>query len=434
MVNAKNVAFKVDKQNPSGALPSQPFGTVINCRKPGGKRSGNGAGEVKSRQVPLSKVPGSAPKPKRKRKTDHDEEEGHEAGSSRPKKASKSENTTSVSNTLTQTPCAFPLQKPEPPKPTKFRRGKIVTRGPDVDCWFTILTFSDPAQLLEMRGKIALCYRFLRDHPNLWKRSRGFYYGDTLPDPPSEINEFQYADLRHGHACMSCRTPSTRKTYWSFLRRWCKSCLLAKTVKEQDAVNLFKDQNGEDITFLQKCLPAGSIDSWGNFIGPGPTHNPSNKTIYLRSDIETIVAEFIKESQANPATWHAEMRTWMANKASAIDERREFAAKMKDWEEMTRNSKSSQHQWKKDARRRFYIEKAQQLSPPMTVLELGACPAYRRAILIPKEPNMTSWLALKPKLEKEVAELRLKAAVHECSSLTSYSSSTGVSTPDTIAY
>ncbi|KAF2652468.1 hypothetical protein K491DRAFT_718898 [Lophiostoma macrostomum CBS 122681] len=432
MVNAKNVAFKVDKQNPSGALPSQPFATVINCRKPGGRRSEKDVGEVKSRQVPLSKVPGSAPKPKRKRKVVHDEGEDHESGSNRPQKASKPETTTSVSDILTKMPLACPSQKPQLPKPTKFRRGKAVARGPDVDCWFTILTFSDPAQLLEMRGKIALCYRFLRDHPNLWKRSRSFYYGDTLPDPPAEINEFQYADLRHGHACMSCRTPSTRKTYWSFLRRWCKSCLLAKTVKEQETANLFRDQNGEDISFLQKCLSAGSIDSWGNFIGPGPTHNPSNKTIYLRSDIETIVEEFIRESQANHATWHAEMRTWMANKTKAMEERREFASKMKDWEEVTRNSKSTQHQWKKDARRHYYIEKAKQLSPPMTVSELEGCPAYRRAVLIPKEPNMTSWLALKPKLEKEVAQARLQAAVRDCASLTSYSSSSGVSTPSTV--
>ena len=302
-------------------------------------------------------------------------------------------------------------------KPTRFRRGAILQKGIDLDSWFTILRFSDPAQLLEMRTKIASCYRFLRDNPTLWKHSRSYHYGDDLPDPPSELTEFQYAHLRHGLGCMSCGIPSTRKTYWAFLRRWCKNCLQAKTIKEQNAMTYFKDENGEDISFLQKCLPSGTYDSWGNFHGVGPAHTHALKTVYLLADVQELVADFKRDSKEDPATWHTEMRTWMADRTKIVEERRAFARKIELWEEMTRSSKSFDHQGKKDARRRFFIEKAKKLDPPITLREMMDCPSYKRAIAIPKEPSMASWLQLQPKLTKEAADLRANPAQGNIASL-----------------
>ena len=56
MVNVKNVAFKVNKQTPVSQTPPQAYGTVINCRKPGGKRAFKEVKEVRSHSVPLSNV------------------------------------------------------------------------------------------------------------------------------------------------------------------------------------------------------------------------------------------------------------------------------------------------------------------------------------------------------------------------------------------
>lgn len=429
MVNSKNVAFKVNKQTPTKAPPPQAYGTVINCRKPGGKRALRGEKEVKSQRVRLTKVSGTED-PKRKRGADElEDREDSDSWSKKP--AINGDDTAAVTSSSAASGHPFGFHKQQLHKPTKFRRGRTLSKGVDLDCWFTILSFSNPAQLLEMRSKIASCYRFLRDNPMLWKHSRNYYYGGSLPDPPSELTEFQYAHLRHGHGCMSCNTPSTRKTYWAFLRRWCKTCLQSKTIKEHDAMALFKGANGEDLTIYQKCLPSGIFDSWGNFVGVGPATTHSLKTVFLLSDVQKLVADYIRESRDNPASWHAEARTWASNLAKVVEERRDFARKMELWEDSTRQSKSFEYHEKKQARKLYFEDKAAQLTPLITIREMECCPSYRRAIAIPKDPNMTSWLQLKPKLEKEAADLKARGGLPPRAPIFSTS---GSSTPSTDLY
>lgn len=424
MVNSKNVAFKVNKQTPSNGPPPQAYGTVINCRKPSGKRALRGEKEVKSQRVRLTKIAGIDDQDlERKRKRDDTSEDLQLRDGFSSSFSYSVHQSTNLAVAIRQ-----PQDDPQPQviKPTKLRRGRVLSKGVDIDCWHTILSFSDPAQLLELRTKISSCYRFLRDYPMLWKHSRTYYYRGTLPDPPSELTEFQYAHLRHGHGCMSCRTPSTRKTYWAFVRRWCKTCLQAKTIKEHDALAMFVDDSGEDISFLKKCLPAGIFDSWGNFVGVGPATTHSLKTVYLTSDIQKLVVEYKEAKKRHGASWTTELPLWTAAKVKVVQERQEFARLMELWEDSTRQTKSCKHSEKKAARRTYFVWRASQMSPPISVRELELCPSYRRAIAIPKEPNMISWLQLKPKLEKEVADFRAKGG--PSNPLPGYSMS-GSSTP-----
>lgn len=422
MVNAKNVAFKVNKQTPISQTPPQAYGTVINCRRPGGKRAGREQKEVRSHHVPLTNVPGTL---KRKRREEDRDTLDHSAYPS----SSLETNATTIPATL-HGPSLL-NQHWQQRKPTRLRKGKTLSKGVDLDCWFTILSFSDPAQLLEMRSKIASCYRFLRDNPMLWKHSRNYYYGSDMPDPPSELTEFQYAHLRHGHGCMSCGAKNTRKTYWAFLRRWCKTCLQSKTLKEHDAMAKLRNSNGEDISYLHKCLPSGIFDSWGNFVGVGPASTHSLKTVYLLSDVQNLVAEYNRETQEK-ASDQAAMRTWYttwhSEKISLVEERKAFAKKMELWEETTRNTKSFDYQTKKTARKAYFEHKASQLNPPINIKVMEECPSYRRAIAIPKDPNNTSWLQLKPKLEKEAADLAAKGGLPEYRPSTT--STSGTSTPN----
>lgn len=395
MVNAKHVAFKVNQQTPNYPTAPEAYGTVLNCRKPGGKRVLDEQREVPSHHVPLVNVPGS-----RKRKWGG-QEKGNDTERSTNLIAWPASDATTIASAMSQDR-PFSTQK-EQLRPTKLR--KPLTKGVDLDCWFTILSFSDPAQLLEMRSKIVSCYRFLRNNPMLWKHSRSYYYGDDMPDPPSELTEFQYAHLRHGHGCMSCGTPNTRKTYWAFLRRWCKNCLQEKIVKEQDAIVLLKEANRENFSFLLKCLPSGVFDSWCNFVGAGPAKTHSVKTVYLLSDVQKLIADLFRETEQNTFLGHEELRIWMEKRVELIEERRAFARKMEQWEDATRSTKSFDYQARKSARKVYFQEKASQLNPPISLREMECCPSYRRAITIPKEPSNASWLQLKPKLEKEVAEL-----------------------------
>lgn len=424
MVNVKNVAFKVNKQTPISHAPPQAYGTVINCRKPGGKRAYKELKEVRSHSVPLTNVFGSK---KRKRDGPKSEElQGHtESVSSSPA------NTQAALAAPRQDGQPLITQKLKQIKPTRFRKGKILEKGVDLDCWFTILTFSDPAQLLEMRQKIASCYRFLRDNPKLWVHSRNYFYGNDMPDPPSNMDEFQYAHLRHGHGCMSCGAPSTRKTYWAFLRRWCKTCLQSKTVKEHDALIIMRTAGIDDVGVLRKCLPSGVFDSWGNFVGVGPASTHSLKTIYLLSEVQKLESEIRDATALYPDTWSAEMRSRMTQKFAFVDERRAFARKMELWEEATRSNKASDYQAKKAARKAYFENKALQLDPPISLKEMESCPSYRRAVAIPKDPNNTSWQQLKPKLQKEAAELALgRLATPETRAGTASASVSGTSTPN----
>lgn len=426
MVNVKNVAFKVNKQTPISQAPPQAYGTVINCRKPGGKRAFKDLKEVRSHSVPLTNVSGTK---KRRR----DDQKSEQLQRQIDFITSSPANAQTALMALRQDDQPLITQKLKQIKPTRFRKGKILEKGVDLDCWFTILSFSDPAQLLEMRQKIASCYRFLRDNPMLWVHSRNYYYGNDMPEPPSGMTEFEYAHLRHGHGCMSCGAPSTRKTYWAFLRRWCKTCLQSKTIKEHDAMVVMRTAGIEDVSLLRKCLPSGVFDSWGNFVGVGPASTHSLKTIYLLSEVQKLETEVRDAAVLNPTGWSAELRPGMAHKATLVDERRAFARKMELWEEATRSNKASDYQAKKSARKTYFEQKASQLEPPITLKEMEACPSYRRAIAIPKDPNNTSWQQLRPKLEKEAAELALgRLNTPETRAGTASASASGTSTPNSM--
>jgi hypothetical protein len=428
MVNAKNYAFKVHPQQPNCQASTQAHGAVINCRKPGGKRTARDAKEVQSHHVTFVNVEAAL-----KRKRDQEEETGsHHATSSRVSPQSDGLNTR-TSTTPSVIPdssiCHQRLPAVKLPRPKKT---KVPSKGVDLDCWFTILSFSDPAQLLEMRIGIPSCFHFLRDNPTLWKHSRNYHYGSDLPEPPSELTEFQYADLRHGHGCQdhTCTASSTRKTYWAFLRRWCKKCLQDKIYKEHEAVAVLRGASGgEDLSFLHSCLPAGIYDSWGNFVGCGPATTHALKTIYLKSDVHKVIDGYnvLKARHKDPATWAAELHAWFEPQAKVVEERRVFAKEMEGWEELMRSARSQDYTIKKAARKLYFQAKASELDPALTARELECCPSYRRAIRIPKDPNSTSWLQLKPKLEKEAAELKAKGGPPDERPATS--SNSGTSTP-----
>lgn len=211
---------------------------------------------------------------------------------------------------------------------------------------------------------------------------------------------------------MSCGTSQTRKCYWAFLRRWCKVCFQSKTLKEHDALALLKDAEGRDLSHIYKCLPSGIIDSWGNFVGVGPAATHSLKTIYSSIDVQNLIAEYLAESKkyTDSEEFHKWYASWVSEKVKVVEERKAFAKKMELWEETTRSSKTFDYQAKKAARKAFFEKQALKLSPPIPLRVMEACPCYRRAIAIPKEPNMTSWNQLRPKLEKEAADLIAKGS------------------------
>jgi hypothetical protein len=97
------------------------------------------------------------------------------------------------------------------------------------DLWPIIFQYSESSVLLYMKD-VAPLFREILGKKSVWKESRVYNYGDEIPPPIPGLEEWQYADLRHGQGCMGCKKERTRKTYWAFFRRWCKACLHSRIV------------------------------------------------------------------------------------------------------------------------------------------------------------------------------------------------------------
>lgn len=162
-----------------------------------------------------------------------------------------------------------------------------------------------------------------------------------------------------------------------------------------------KDKNGNKIASLRSCIPSATIDSWGNFVGAGPAMFPHHKTVFLRSDVDSILHEYESNLDPDSADWEEQLEKFNHEKSEYVEERQEFAKKLQDWEESVRQTKKATNQTNKEARRAYFIEKAASLYPPMPKDILERCPSYKRSVAIPKEPNMTAWVQLKPKVEAE---------------------------------
>ena len=125
-----------------------------------------------------------------------------------------------------------PIPPRQPKGALRLRVSKPVNAFLPPEIWKLILEQSSPALLLRARALSRSFYNVLTygSEQSTWTAARKLTYGDHHPDPPTGVDEIQYADLLEGHGCQSCKNVKTRKTYWAFLRRWCESCLNDRVV------------------------------------------------------------------------------------------------------------------------------------------------------------------------------------------------------------
>lgn len=126
-------------------------------------------------------------------------------------------------------------QKQADAGPTKLSARRAVKTEIHADAWHVIFTHCDPSMLFALKS-VNREFRKLLEYEGTWKKCRVNNYGEDVPPPPAGLKEYQYLDLLDGQKdCMSCGQKGIRKTYWPFLRRWCKSCFKKKTMKVQTA-------------------------------------------------------------------------------------------------------------------------------------------------------------------------------------------------------
>ncbi|OCL01359.1 hypothetical protein AOQ84DRAFT_329127 [Glonium stellatum] len=373
-----NVAFQVAPQAPS--ISNKKFNTSTdvldfraNRRLPGGRGSGaasNGSGGPTDYQ-------------QLKRKADTAEAKAR----------------ASISTKKT----AAPKNRPHTAGPTKLRVGRPVKTVLCADLWPIIFQYSESSVLLHMKD-VAPLFREILGKKSVWKESRVYNYGDQIPPPLHGLEEWQYADLRHGQGCMSCKKEKTRKTYWAFLRRWCKACLHSKIIGEMDAITMLQDSAGNDLSELLRCIPSATVDSWGNYVKAGEADLQFHRTVYLRSDVGAILAELHSVFGKNGEPWSKDqISEWFNEKENEGREHLKFSEQLENWEKGNRGAKQTSYRDKKDDREVFFTAQAATMTPPLLKPALELCKAYQRAIRIPKGPNMVAWGYLKPKLEQERA-------------------------------
>ncbi|OCK81754.1 hypothetical protein K432DRAFT_8960 [Lepidopterella palustris CBS 459.81] len=290
----------------------------------------------------------------------------------------------------------------DPDKPTRLRTTRPVQAKVVSDVWALVLEYLEPAQLLVLKDTSAVFREILTRYSHTWKSVRASAYGDAIPDPIEGLNEFQYSDLREGKGCQSCRNGNTRKTYWAFLRRFCRPCFESKIVKAPEAVKIMDAALPMPHEGLIDCVPSGIMDSWGNFVGCGTAESQYQDTVYLRSDLAAIAAEYQREfANATEEERPERMKEWYAKNCSKVIDRFVFAKKLEAWERDSRHTKAADSALKKKNREDYYTIKAAEMTPPLSKEVLICCSSYKKAIKIAKAPHINSWLSLKPKLEEE---------------------------------
>ena len=277
--------------------------------------------------------------------------------------------------------------------------------------WCVFMELMDTDDLLRLREAVPRVFRLLDRYPATWGRNRRKLYGDALPDLPQEVevSEFQYADLRHEYGCQKCHKKETRKTYWPFLRRWCKECFGASVVNCQMAAWSLMNVEGNNISRTRNilstahCLPAIYKNSRGTLTSNGqgrPGQQPC-LAFCLKSDVDMLKNKYIGMKAENTHglddAWNEYCKS-LQERTKAVQK---FAIEVEKWEKEQRDKQATEMRAMRAARESFFAKRALQLDPPMTLAELRMCPSYQRSMVISKYPSSSSWEHLKNKVLEE---------------------------------
>lgn len=168
-----------------------------------------------------------------------------------------------------------------------------------------------------------------------------------------------------------------------------------------------------------QCLPHAKHDSWGHYQWVGDyTDLPSwarfypnpQKRGYLLSSVYELATEVDTYLTTHPT--ESEIDAWFDVKKSANQILTTSLQAVENFVETRRVKKMDAAHTAKQARIKFYREKALQMTPPMDHQILTRCESYNRAISISRIPIdlVRSWGTLRPKLEKDRKAAEAKIA------------------------
>lgn len=289
-------------------------------------------------------------------------------------------------------------------KPTRLRQNNPVKAELNVDIWEHIFQFTHPATLFALRDSNRF-FRYVLSHDKNWQASRISTFGADMPGPPGGITEQRYCDLLVGNGCEHCgRSPSVRKVYWAFLKRWCNECYRNQTVREKDA----KAELPANPALLTTIMSA-TRDSWGQYMGAGPVrslHGGGDGRVlcYRRTDVQRLRAEYEAYTAAEDPCLSSDEKAaalaeWVRERVDRTAAFLEHVRGIEAWQRRETMTKLQGYSEFREQRRTLFQERVQEFLPQMTQYQLEHHEAYQRAIKISKPASERAWDLLYEKLK-----------------------------------
>ncbi|KAG8217586.1 hypothetical protein J3R82DRAFT_5737 [Butyriboletus roseoflavus] len=179
----------------------------------------------------------------------------------------------------------------------RLKRGSLdILPSLSLDILCEIFCFMHPADLLVLArtSKAFRCFLLRRSAAFIWRSARRNVYG--LPEPPSDMNEVQYASLVFGLAChyKGCDRKA-RDTVWHLRIRSCASCR-----QRHQPIKVNESDDCLAVCAMLACYP----DALEQYIPCGPFLNSKGNPVkgFQESHIKTFKDELgalpIPERQA----------------------------------------------------------------------------------------------------------------------------------------
>ncbi|KAK5045338.1 hypothetical protein LTR84_009444 [Exophiala bonariae] len=285
------------------------------------------------------------------------------------------------------------------------------------DIWQTILGYCEPRLLLAAKTINKEFRQLLSDRTAIWRTSRQNAFGYDMPDCPVDMSEQAYADLLVGRGCQNrnCPKEQTAGVYWTFQVRLCADCFKKKTMRADElpvhrrhVLNITAEGEGRPLWELlplarsdgRRHMRPRSVDMSTNGWASAHSHR---QYVFLRSAYLRLENKYLLFLRSEPSS--AQLATWTDGILTKTLEFMVEVNQLETWHKVQKRPDTNVH----NARERFFVARAAELSPPIKRSVLLRMAAFRRILNVQTPPTERSWKTL----EAKIMPYRIQAEVVE---------------------
>lgn len=240
-----------------------------------------------------------------------------------------------------------------------------IINGLCIELLLFIFSFCSPATLHRCR-RVCTLWQNLIKKETIWVKSHQVYL-PRLPLPPADvISQSQFLELLLGRGCQLCGRPRIRKVAWKWLVRACAPCLHAHSKSLFELVHV----RGFEYAGPDRCL----LFEEGEF--------PANKRVYWWPTIET-----------RQTRWHhvdENQTSWLEAQRAVFERGNEFISKLRPILYLQSLQAREDRQMAILRRKEDILERAQELTPSMSVEMVELSDSFERFARM-KKPLDQCW-------------------------------------------